>query len=124
MRPVFTPDREGDYVVQLVVNDGIVDSAPDTVLISTQNSAPVAHAGADQQTQVGVQVLLDGSASSDIDGDMLTYAWSVVTAPAGSAAQIVDPAKALAKFTPDLAGEYVIELVVDDGTVPSAPDQS
>ncbi|HKS55940.1 MAG TPA: PKD domain-containing protein, partial [Steroidobacteraceae bacterium] len=122
VRPVFTPDREGDYVVQLVVNDGIVDGAPDTVLVSTQNSAPVAHAGADQQTQVGVQVQLDGSASSDIDGDMLTYAWSVVSAPAGSVAQIVDPAKALAKFTPDLAGDYMIELVVDDGTVSSAPD--
>ncbi|HEY7642596.1 MAG TPA: PKD domain-containing protein [Steroidobacteraceae bacterium] len=122
VRPSFTPDREGDYVVQLVVNDGIVDSAPDTVLISTQNSAPVAHAGADRQTQVGVEVTLDGSASSDVDGDMLTYAWSVVTAPAGSSAQIVDPAQALARFTPDLAGEYVIELVVDDGTVSSAPD--
>lgn len=122
VRPVFTPDREGDYVVRLVVNDGIVDSAPDTVLISTRNSAPVAHAGADKQTHVGVQVLLDGSASSDIDGDMLTYAWSVVSAPAGSVAHIVDPAKALAKFTPDLAGDYMIELVVDDGTVSSAPD--
>lgn len=122
VRPVFTPDREGEYVVQLVVNDGIVNSAADTVRISTQNSAPVAHAGSDQQTHVGAQVVLDGSASSDIDGDMLTYAWSVVTAPAGSVTQIVDPAQALARFTPDIAGEYVIELVVDDGTVSSAPD--
>lgn len=122
VRPVFTPDREGDYVVQLVVNDGIVNSAADTVRISTRNSAPVAHAGADQRTQVGVAVGLDGSSSSDIDGDMLTYAWSVVTAPAGSVAQIVDPSQALAQFTPDLAGEYVIELVVDDGTESSAPD--
>jgi hypothetical protein len=122
VRPVFTPDREGDYVVQLVVNDGIVDSAPDTVLVSTQNSAPVAHTGADQQAQVGVQVQLDGTASSDIDGDLLTYAWSIVSAPAGSVAQIVDPANALARFTPDLAGDYIIELVVDDGKVTSAPD--
>jgi hypothetical protein len=122
VRPTFTPDREGDYVVQLVVNDGIVNSAPDAVRISTQNSAPVADAGFDRQTQVGVAVVLDGTASSDIDGDMLTYAWSVVTRPAGSVVQIVDPAHALANFTPDVAGQYVIELVVDDGTVSSAPD--
>ena len=122
VRPVFTPDREGDYIVQLVVNDGIVNSAADTVLISTQNSAPVSTPAPISRRMLEHRCVLDGSASSDIDGDMLTYGWSLVTAPAGSVAQIVDPAQALARFTPDLAGEYVIELVVDDGTVSSAPD--
>jgi len=32
-------------VVQLIVNDGVVDSTPDTVVISTVNSRPVADAG-------------------------------------------------------------------------------
>jgi len=35
-------------VAQLIVNDGKVDSAPDTVVITTENSAPVANAGPDQ----------------------------------------------------------------------------
>jgi hypothetical protein len=30
----FKPDIEGEYVIRLVVNDGIEDSAPDTVVIT------------------------------------------------------------------------------------------
>ncbi len=32
--PTFTADLDGDYVVQLIVNDGTVDSAPESVTIS------------------------------------------------------------------------------------------
>ncbi|HEU4592049.1 MAG TPA: PKD domain-containing protein [Steroidobacteraceae bacterium] len=122
VKPTFVPDRDGDYIVQLIVSDGVVDSAPDTVQISTLNSAPVANAGADQTAFVGQPVMLDGSASSDIDGDALTYAWSLTSAPAGSQAAIVDPAQVRATFTPDLPGTFSIELIVDDGSVASAPD--
>ena len=90
--------------------------------ISTLNTPPVANAGADQAALAGQTLTLDGSASSDVDGDPLTYAWSIVSRPTGSAAAIVDPAEVLARFTPDLTGEYVIELVVDDGAVSSPPD--
>jgi len=122
VKPTFVPDRDGSYVVQLIVKDGQLSSSPDTVEISTLNSAPVANAGADQAALTGQAVTLDGSASSDIDGDSLTYAWSIVTAPAGSQALIANPAHVKPTFTPDLAGQYVIQLIVDDGTVPSAPD--
>lgn len=122
VKPTFVPDREGDYILRLVVNDSVVDSAPDTVQVSTLNSAPVARAGADQTGFIGQSVALDGSASSDIDGDPLTYAWSIASAPAGSQAAIVDPAQVQATFTPDVPGQYLIELIVDDGTVASAPD--
>ncbi len=46
--PSFIVDLPGDYTVQLVVDDGTEDSAPDVVVISTENSAPVADAGADR----------------------------------------------------------------------------
>lgn len=122
VQPTFTPDREGDYVVQLIVSDGSLSSAPDTVQISTLNTPPVANAGADQGGVAGQTFTLDGSASSDVDGDPLTYAWSIVSRPTGSTAAIVDPAQVLAMFTPDLPGQYVIELVVDDGAISSPPD--
>ena len=44
--PSLTVDVAGSYIVQLVVQDGLgLFSPPDTVTISTSNSAPVANAG-------------------------------------------------------------------------------
>ena len=121
VKPTFDVDFPGIYVAQLIVNDGTVDSAADTVSISTSNSAPVANAGADQSTLVGNTVTLDGSGSSDVDGDALAFSWSL-TPPAGSAATLSDPSAVKPTFDIDLPGIYVAQLTVNDGTVDSAAD--
>ena len=121
-KPTFVIDLFGDYVAQLIVNDGTVDSAPDTVTISTLNSAPVANAGADQSGYVGDTITLDGTGSSDVDGNPLTYQWSLTSKPAGSLAVISDPAAVNPTFVIDVFGDYVAQLIVNDGTVNSNPD--
>ena len=83
INPHLTLDRPGDYTAQLVVHDGQADSAPDTVTISTENTPPVADAGPDQSAPVNTTVTLDGSGSSDVDGDTLTFEWTLVTQPTG-----------------------------------------
>jgi hypothetical protein len=115
---------DGSYVVRLVVNDGSVNSAADTVTITaaTANSAPVANAGADQSVSAGSTVQLDGSGSSDADGDWLTYSWTLVSSPSGSTARLSNANQFNATFTADVAGTYVVRLVVNDGTVSSAAD--
>ena len=46
------------------------------------NNVPVASAGQDQVATFGAVVTLDGSASSDADGDYLTYSWSQISGEA------------------------------------------
>ena len=67
--PTFVIDRPGTYVVRLVVNDGVLDSALDTVTVTTENTPPVANAGPDQTRPVATTITLDATGSSDVDGD-------------------------------------------------------
>lgn len=123
--PAFTADQPGRYVVSLTASDATVSSAPDAVVITAAqaNSAPVANAGADASIATGDRVRLDGTASSDADGDALNYDWRIVSQPQGSAAALASPNSAKPSLTADALGDYVIELVVDDGQADSAPDR-
>lgn len=122
VKPTFTADVAGNYVCTLIVNDGKVNSAASTVTITVfiPNVAPVANAGPDQAVNTGTLVTLDGSGSTDENGDTLTYAWSLMTVPNGSTAALSSTTNVKPTFTPDVAGSYVISLSVNDGTAPSA----
>ena len=56
----------------------------------TGNRPPVADPGPDQRVVVGDTVQLDGSGSTDMDGDSLMFRWTFVSAPAGSGVQLSD----------------------------------
>ena len=64
VNPRFTVDVTGTYVAQLIVNDGMIDSAPDTVTINWENSQPLADAGDDATAYINDEVTLDGSGST------------------------------------------------------------
>ena len=123
--PSFTTDVVGDYVAELTVNDGEFsdsDSVTITAVDPAQNQAPVADAGPDQAVEVGASVALDGTGSSDADGDTLTYSWTL-EAPMGSSAVLDGASSAMPGFTADMAGSYVAVLVVNDGDLDSAADE-
>lgn len=122
--PSFVADKAGLYVAQLIVNDGTMNSTPDTatVTVATGNTAPVANAGPDQTVAVSASVVLDGNASTDADRTALTYQWSLTGKPAGSTATLANSTTAMPRFTADVAGRYIGQLIVNDGTVSSAPD--
>ena len=119
--PTFTADLAGVYFAQLIVNDGTVNSTPDTVMVTPGNVKPVANAGPDQLAGLGL-VTLDGSRSSDVNGDPLTYSWNLTSTPVGSAAVLANATSVAPTFTTDLAGMYIAQLIVHDGTMPSAPN--
>ena len=125
-KPTFTApavSQATEFTFTLVVSDGTAQSMADQVVVTVSegNRAPLANAGADQSVNEGTTVTLDGSASSDPDGEELTYQW---TAPAGialSSATIAQPTFLAPEVTQD--AEYIFTLVVNDGELNSTSDQ-
>jgi hypothetical protein len=119
--PTLVTDQKGMYVAQLIVNDGTVNSVPSQVMISDVNSPPVANAGTNQTITVGASVQLDGSHSTDVDGDALTYAWAILSVPSGSNATLSNATAVQPTFVADRVGTYILQLIVNDGIVDSSP---
>jgi hypothetical protein len=120
--PTFTADLAGTYVASLVVNDGKADSAADTVTVTAvTNALPIANAGADQTVETGKTVTLNGSGSRDLDGNIITYQWSLFR-PGGSGAVLSDSTAINPTFIADFAGTYTASLLVNDGYVNSVAD--
>ncbi len=121
VNPTFIPDVDGVYVIGLTVNNGVESSSQDTVTV-VSSTKPVAIAGADQNVSVGELVTLDGSQSNDANGSVLSYGWSISTKPPGSNAFLSNLTSATPSFTPDIDGDYTIELLVNNGSEQSDPD--
>ncbi len=68
--------------------------------------------------------MLSAAASSDPDGDPLSYAWRLVQKPKHSAAILSGATDDECELVPDKPGAYLIELVVNDGFADSAPDSA
>jgi hypothetical protein len=125
-KPTFTaPEVKNDtlLVFSLVVNDGKLDSPADQVIITVKNvnKAPVANAGPDQTVNEGATVSLDGSASSDPDGDAFTYLWTAPTGITLSDAEVQKPTFTAPEVKNDTL--LVFLLVVNDGKLDSPADQ-
>lgn len=83
---------------------------------------PVADAGSDIEGGIGSVHQLDGSRSSDPLGGTLTFEWTLVSRPEGSAAQLSGPDTPRPRLTPDREGSYWVALRVRSAQAQSTPD--
>lgn len=125
--PSLVVDTGGVYTLALVVSDGVNVSDPDYVFITAEslNAIPVARAGADHSIQACTDALVDGSASYDVNGDALSYAWEVLLSPIDSdvsTSSLGGADAAQATLSADKLGNYVLQLTVSDGASSSVPD--
>jgi hypothetical protein len=106
-----------EWLTLSACGDGVCQhtgTIPETMVncpLDCDNGPPVADAGPDQLhewVEGGVPVTLDGSGSTDPDGDALTYTWSGGFA-AGS---VAGPNPAVTFGEP---GQFPVTLTVDDG---------
>ena len=120
----FTPTMLGDYIVELIVTDSQSATDTATLTINSFNTAPTADAGEDQAiTLINTTIALDGCSSYDMDGDAITFQWTLISPPVGSTATLSDMASCDPTFIADINGSYQASLIVTDifGAM-SAPD--
>ncbi|PWT74542.1 MAG: hypothetical protein C5B59_11015 [Bacteroidetes bacterium] len=126
----------GQYVFQLTVTDnqGATGTAQVKINeIAAANQPPIANAGASMSITLPLNsVTLDGSASTDPDGTIVSYIWTQVSGPASAAITNGNTVTATAGSL--VAGLYVFQLTVTDNngatstalvkiTVAPAPNQ-
>ncbi len=102
--------------VGATVNQAVIDVTgtlnPATVTVTGGvNRAPVADAGPNQTVDLGDAVNLDGTGSSDPDGDQLTFTWTRISGPSVT---LTDANTATPSFTPTVGGVYRFRLTVRD----------
>jgi RHS repeat-associated protein len=121
---LFSAILEADFSEQASrPSDGNADRtiAFDIGAFEIPNDPPIANAGPDQSVFKGTLVILDGTQSSDPEGASLTYNWTIVSRPPGSSVSLSNPTSSTPQFIPFLLGDYVFQLVVNDGEFNSAP---
>jgi len=123
--PSFTPDEKGAYVFSLRTNDGKIFSIRSEIIITVVdedpfNSQPVSYPGPNRNVNIEEELILAGT-GSDADGDSLLYIWSLLSSPTGSKAMLSSTNIQSLPFTPDVEGEYLFNMIVNDGKDDSSP---
>ena len=113
--PAVSANAELTFELTVSDNDGAQDSATVTITI-LDNTAPTANAGANQSVNEGATVELDGSASSDPDGNIASYSWQQIDS-SGYSVTLANPESAQPTFTAPAVSanaELTFELTVSD----------
>ena len=137
--PHLSPDLAGSYTVQLLASDstglsssksytfdvGVCGTRPPTAapLSASQTLAPGTVLHTPAQLALGVPVVMDAPAITDLDTTACTppfppqvvYAWTMAPAP-GSTARLSNASGPTPSFVPDATGVYTLSLTVTDTT--------
>lgn len=95
-------------------NYNLVQDIREECASSRSSVPPLVAAGPDAHMVLGETLTLDGSGTTDVDGDALTYTWKVNTPSNSGASMVTDGSTGT--FTPVSAGSYTVALEVFDGT--------
>ncbi|MCV9389486.1 PKD domain-containing protein [Reichenbachiella ulvae] len=113
-------------MIELTVTDDQGGSSTDevkiTVLPEPANVLPIADAGSNASYTLPIEeILLDGSGSTDSDGEIVSYSWVVLSGPTGYGLSNIQRVPR-SSLTVSSSGEYLIELTVTDDQGGSSTD--
>lgn len=119
--------KRPDYAIAMLVatlmsacGGGGGDASGGTAASAAPNSPPIANAGAAQYVQSGSPVTLNATASTDADGDALSYAWTLRAEQPGLVPTLVNASSATPSFVTDTfqpGAAYTATVTVSDGKI-------
>ncbi len=114
----FIPDIAGQYKIQLSISDRhhkpVVSEENVIKVKKAPNASPEIVLDAPKKVAVGSKVLLDASRSHDPDNDALSFHWTMKQKPVQSKALLSKQDGKMVEFIADVAGKYVIQLLLTD----------
>ncbi len=112
-------DVPGVYNFELVVTDGVGNTATATVAVTVKTHIPpVANAGPNTTTSVTSGLQLNGTGSYDVDGTIVSYSWVQLSGAGG--VTITNENSATPTVDGLQPGVYVFQLTVTDDAGASA----
>ncbi|WP_062056563.1 PKD domain-containing protein [Aquimarina longa] len=81
---------------------------------NSEGNTLTANAGPDQIVQQIKKVQLDGTGSKDSSGQTFKYLWEFSTVPTSSTSTLTNATTVSPSFTPDVVGEYVVQLTISN----------
>ena len=118
----LTGSATGTVTVKITSQSNSSITATATGQVTVGSDVPVAVPGKNRNVPAGKYTSLDGGESYDPDQNQLSYAWSIVTKPAGSALNTLGNATSPQPyFLPDVSGVYTLQLIVNNGASASTP---
>jgi hypothetical protein len=111
----YLTDEENQFILLLAVQPHTVGEEAKKVTLLQPNHPPIADAGPDQIVYEGTEVTLDGSNSTDPDGDFILYFWEQTS---GISVSLSDPTAVQPTFNAPVVGSrrevLVFQLTVTD----------
>ena len=118
----LVPDVRGTYLVELWSRDGLAEMLAARYEVDVAGMPPTARLAVASNANLGASVTADGGPSISPEGRPLTFRWRLDARPRDSVAALVSATEPTASFTPDVAGDYGLDLAVFDGELWSTTD--
>ena len=114
--PTFTaPNMDTTLTFTLTVADSLPSEATDLVVVTVDNTNPVANAGPAQNVSVGSSVTLNGSASTDAGSGIASHSWVLTASSPTATVTLTGGDTAAPTFTaPSATGTLTFTLTVTD----------
>jgi len=109
----FADSPENKTLTRTATEKGMLFAEPGIAYIPVSNATSPTH------SPVNATVQVDGSTSTDANGDTLNYTWTIVAKPSGSNAMLTDFSAIKPRITLDKPGTYELNLRTSDASAPS-----